>query len=447
MRKCDNKVLLINPEDSRNKLNFEGIIVNEPLDLEVIYTVLKDNNIKVYFYDFLISQKQTLYEVIKKLNPNYIIANANVNQIPFVFEYFETAKKIDSNIKTILTGNYVEHNYKSIKSKYLDFISRSYDPKCILNIINNKKIKDINGLCYKEKGVWNYNNLTSYDINELPLVNRTHFYKNKDKYRYLELLGACQIRTSYSCPYNCNFCYRTSLNCGKYKTKDITKVVDEIESIKSDNIYIVDDDFLFNKKRLYTFVEEIKKRKIKKQYICYGRVDFIINNKDIIKQLKEIGFYYILVGLEAINDNFLNDYNKLIGEENNKECVRFLNEIGINCMGMFIIDLNFKRKDFFNLYKWIYNNDLKHVAVSIFTPMPGTELYNEYKSKLITNDLTKWDFLHLVAKPKFLGKRQFYFYYYILVIKLFRLAIKNKIYDFIDWKKLRKEFFKLVIKK
>ena len=84
----------------------------------------------------------------------------------------------------------------------------------------------------------------------------------------------------------------------------------EIEELKESNIYIVDDDFLYDEKRLWTFVNEIKRRDIKKKYICYGRSDFIASHEELMKALKEIGLYYVLVGLESISDKQLKKYDK-----------------------------------------------------------------------------------------------------------------------------------------
>ena len=217
---------------------------------------------------------------------------------------------------------------------------------------------------------WIENKIEPFDINKLDMTDRTYFYENINEFRYLELTKIAQVRTSYSCPYNCKFCYRTSLNCGKYVAKDIEKVVEEIENIKTDNIYFVDDDFMFDRERLKKFIKLIKEKNIKKKYVAYGRTDFIIKNKDIIKELKDIGFYYVLVGLESILDNYLNSYNKRTGAEQNEECIEFLNSINLNCMGMLIVDLEFTKADFKNMYKWIKKTKLKHVALSIFTPLP-----------------------------------------------------------------------------
>lgn len=450
--KKEQKVLLINAEETRSLFDFKGIIDDEPLELEVIYTALKKAGIKAEIFD-LIRETISLEDKIKKYKPTITYTNGVVKQVPFLKEYNERIKNVSKKIKTIIGGVYAEHNYEKLYSDSLDYICRSYDPNVIVEIANyeNKEkinLKKLNGLCYKnDKGKWINNKIEPFDINTLPLTDRTYFYEHINEFRYLELTNIAQIRTSYSCPYKCKFCYRTSLNCGNYVAKDIEKVVDEIESIKTDNIYIVDDDFMFNKNRLKIFIKLIKERNIKKKYVAYGRVDFIIKNKDIIKELKEIGFYYLLVGLESITDNYLDSYNKYTGVKQNEECINFLNSININCMGMLIVDLNFTKKDFTNMYKWIKKTGIKHVALSIFTPLPGSELYKEYEDKLITDDLTKFDYIHLVVKPTKLSIKKYYLHYYILVFKLFNLAKKYGIYDFMDWRKLKRNFFTLLTNK
>ena len=445
------RMLLINAEETRGKFDFKGIIDDEPLDLEVLYTVLTNEKIETYLYD-TIRSKETLEEIIKSFKPTIVYTNGIVKQVPFLLEYCTKVKKYDSEIKTIIGGVYAEHNYQKLYNASLDYVARSYDPFVIVDLIKylnkeNVDIKTLNGLCYKKNGKWHENDIKFFDINRIPEVNRKYFYDNINEFRYLELKPIAQVRTSYSCPYDCSFCYRTSLNCGRYVSKDIKRVVEEIKNIKCDNIYFVDDDFLFNPARLEEFISLIKKEKINKKYVCYGRTDFILKHKELIRKLKDIGFYYLLVGLEGITDSHLNNYNKKISADSNAECVEFLNEIGINCMGMMIVDLDFTKKDFKDLYKWIKKINLKHVALSIYTPLPGSELYDEYKDKFITDDLTKWDYVHLVVKPTKMSMKRYYLNYYVLVFKLMNLARKHGIYNFLDWKKLKKDFLTLLFSK
>ena len=439
MEKNKLTVLLIHPEISRTKYNFVGIIENECLELEYIWTMLKEKGHNVFLYDGQI-EKVSVAQKIKEYNPDIVYVCGRTRQENFMLEYCNIAKQYNSKIITIIGGLHAQLSYERMYKDYVDYILTTFDIYKILDIIDysfyNKivDLKTIDGICYKENNNWIKNNAKPFDINKLPVPDRTYFYEHPNNYRYLELEHATWVRTAYCCPYDCEFCHRNRMNLGKYVCKDIKSVVDEIESIKSNNIYIVDDDFLFNNERLNEFIELIKARNINKKYICYGRSDFIAKNPEMMKKLKEIGLYYVLVGLEAIDDNKLNSYNKKSNINNNIKSIEICNDLGINIMGMFIVDIDYTAKDFKNLYKWIKSHNLKHVAVSIFTPEMGIETYDKYKNRLITQNPSHWDYLHLVAKPTKMSVRRYYYCYYKLMIKLFLKAQREGVYDFIDYK-------------
>ncbi len=439
------KVLLVHPEISHSKYDFDGIIENEPLELEYIVPVLNDANIDCEIFDVQ-REKITLSEKIKEYKPDYLYMCGRIKQENFMKDHIKNTKKTNPSIKVIVGGLHAQKNYDVFFMDEVDYILTTFDVFKIVQIVNNKSVKNMSGVCYKNNKNWIINDPEVFDINRLPHPDRTYFYDHLDHYRYLELYPCAQVRTAYCCAFKCKFCYRNLLNCGKYVYRDIEDVVDEIEEIQCDNIYFVDDDFLLNPKRIKRMIELIKERNIKKRYVCFGRADFIVSHKELIKELKEIGFYYILVGLEAINDNHLDSYNKLTSVEVNKECVRFMNEIGINIMGMFIVDVDFEKKDFKNMYNWVKENKLKHVAISIFTPIRGTLIYNDYKDKLITNNPEDFDYLHVTFKPTKISVRKYYLYYYILLIKLFLLAKKQGVYDFIDYGDYIKGFIKSIFK-
>ncbi len=439
MQKNKAKVLLIHPEISRTKYNFVGIIENECLELEYISSILKEKGHEVFLYD---GQVETIGipKTLKKVNPDIVYVCGRTRQENFMLEYCKDAKEYNSEIITIIGGLHAQLCYERMYQKNVDFILTTFDIYKILDMIDysfyHKKInlKTIDGICYQENGNWIHNQTLPFDINRLPRPDRTYFDNHPKNYRYLELEHAAWVRTAYSCPYRCYFCERNRMNSGKYVTRDIEDVVNEIEEIQSNNIYIVDDDFLFNEERLKKFIHLLKQKKIKKNYICYGRSDFIATHKELMKELKSIGLYYVLVGLEAISDDYLNQYNKKSNIKNNMKSIEICNSLKINIMGMFITDLNYTKKDFKNLYQWIKEHKLKHVAISIYTPEMGLETFSQYKNRMITNNPSHFDYLHLVAKPTKLSVKKYYFYYYILLIKLALKAKKEGVYDFIDYK-------------
>jgi len=197
-------------------------------------------------------------------------------------------------------------------------------------------------------------------------------------------------------------------------------------------VQIVDDDFLVNTVRLWEFIRLVKEEDIQKTYICYARADFVANNEAIVKALSEIGFKYFLVGLEAVTDNELKGYNKGTTMDHNKECVRVISATSAECIGLMIAPLDATKQYFEALYQWVVETKLNYVTVSIFTPIPGTGLYDEYKDRITSTDITDWDFLHLVLEPTQLTRKEFYKAYYKLFMRLYRIAKKTGIYDFMD---------------
>lgn len=89
---------------------------------------------------------------------------------------------------------------------------------------------------------------------------------------------------------------------------------------------------------------------------------------------------------------------------------------------------------------------MNNVAVSIFTPVPGTEIYHDYADKLITEDPGHWDYMHLVCRPEKLSVRKYYFYYYVLLIRLFLLARRQGVYDGIDYRSYILSFLKNMVR-
>ena len=451
MLKNNLNILLIHPEISRTKYNFVGVIENECLELEYISSLMKENGHNVDIWDGQVETKPAANK-IRKFNPDIVYVCGRTRQENFMLEYCSEAKNFNKEIITIIGGLHAELCYERMYKDDVDYILTTFDIFKLLDIIDYHfsdkaiNLENIDCICYKNDKKWIANKRVPFDINRLPLPDRTYFYEHPNNYRYLELEHAAWVRTAYSCPYRCKFCHRNKFNLGHYICRDIKDVVEEIKNIDSDNIYIVDDDFLFNQKRLYEFVRLIKENNIHKKYICYGRSDFIAKNKELMSELKSIGLYYVLVGLETIHNKQLTEYNKKSSVSNNVKSIDICHELGINIMGMFIVDLDYTPRDFKLLYKWIKKHNLKHVAISIFTPEMGIETFDSYKDKLITNNPSHWDYLHLVAKPTNIGIKRYYFNYYILLIKLFLKAKREGVYDFIDYGDYIRSFIKNIFK-
>ena len=428
------KVLLVRPEESRSRYDFQGVIENECLDLEWISAILSAHDHEVTIFD---RQVETIsfQKFIEDKQFDVFYGESRCFQEPFILEYSRAFKdKYDGLV--ILGGIHAQTCRERLFKDHVDLVLSGYNYYDLPSVLEGNR--EINNLSYKTDEGWKSNPVKAVDINDLPWPDRSYFYRHEDRYQYLDMKHAMWIRSSFSCPYRCLFCIRNRMNSGIYSRRDVYDLVNEIESNDNQNVYLVDDDFLFDENYLKTFINEIRNRKIKRRYICYGRADFIAEHEELMKQFKEIGLSYVLVGLEDIRDQKLDDYHKANTVENNERCIDICKRNDIRIMAMFILGLDFTARDFNGLYSYIREHDLKHVAVSIYTPEFGMSEDAEY----ITDDMTHFDYLHLVCKPEHMSVRRWYFHYYILLIRLFMKARKDGIYDFLDYGEYIRSFIR-----
>lgn len=442
------KVLLVRPK-SLNIIANVNVINLEPLDLEYLYTAALEEKVDCQIFDSLFD-KRNLKDVLKAFRPDIVAICGYITQEALMLDYSNTVKEYDPSVKVIVGGVHAQVNYERFFVDTIDFIihSSSLEPfKELLRLgagFDEAILKNIDGICYRKDKEWVVNKHLPIDPDGLPIPDRSHFNETKHLYRYLGYSPCAIVKTAFSCPYQCNFCYCRKINDGKYAARNIDLVVEEIEGIQCDSIHIVDDTFLVNRERVNRFIALIKEKNIRKNFIFYSRADFVVENEDVIEQLSAIGTKGIIVGLEAIDDSTLNSYSKQCSEDVNERCVRILQKYGIDCLALFIIDINATKKDFDRLYKWVEGVGLRYASVSIFTPIPGTPLFDEYKDKLTTDKMQYWDFLHLVLEPANMSRKAFYLEYYKLFLRLTLLGKKNGIYDFVDMQYIRntaKEFF------
>lgn len=430
------KVLLVRPFIN-NILTISGFLDTEPLELEYLYTACKQCKFKVQIYDGIL-ETTPFTQVLKQFKPNVVAITGYLTQEKNMQRYAVLAKQYDADIKVIIGGVHAQINYERLFWPQVDFILRSESMEAfkqlLCNIDQPNEYKNINGLCARNKTGFMINPLIPCEINDLPIPDRIELKRHFDAFRYLDYDHCATIKTSFSCPFNCSFCYGRSLHQGLASCRSIDKIIKELQTIPSTNIFITDSDFLYDEKRLRMLIQAIKEHQIKKQYICYGRSDFIAAHPELMKELADIGFTCVLVGFESISTSTLTAYNKQNSSSINDECINVLKDSRIACTALMIADLSFTHQDFKALYKWLISKPLRYASVQILTPLPGTDYYEQNKDKLLEHDIRKWDLAHVLMKPAQLSRTRFMLEYQILVIRLWLYYHKHGSYQFFTFK-------------
>lgn len=395
------KILLIRPRPHKETIGLQSVMICEPLELMQLSAVLKANGHEVEIVDMILEKKPVEY-FIRKFSPELVGISGYISHIGVMKQYAEIIKKINKDIKVAVGGVHATVCPDDFKCEYIDYIARSEE-----DFYKAANCKDTT---------------KRYPDRNLPK-------RYTDKYYYLFAHKCALIKTSFGCPYNCNFCFCRQIS--PYKARKIDDVITELLQIPQKEVYIVDDDFLFNRERLWEFYDKIKENKIEKNFLVYGRADFIAANEDVIEALSKVGLNSVIVGIEASTQKELDGFNKRTKIEDNEKAVGILKKYGIECYATVILGVDWDRNDFKNLYRYIRHLGLVFVNLQPFTPMPGTPYFDEYKDKLIIpyNEHEKWDMAHLVIKPGKISARRYYYEILKLYYKI-TLRPKNVVYMF-----------------
>ncbi len=402
-------VLLVRPRPDKETIGLQNVMICEPLELEYIGAYIQPLGHTVTIVDMIL-EKQPLSYFIGKYNPDVVGFTAYIAHVNVVKKYAKEVKIKSPQCRVILGGVHAEVVPEDFADDNIDYIINSNGLRtfgAILDAITkNDNSQHIEGTWYENSQKCPKETSFNYPHPDRSLVDRY-----RKKYYYMFHNPCALIKTSYGCPYQCKFCFCRQITEGNYFTRDLEDVISELKSIPEKEIYIVDDDFLVDKNRILDFCTQLKENKLDKRFLIYARADFIAANEDIIAQFSLVGLRAVIVGLESSSEEELKKYNKKSSVAINEKAIIILKKYNIECYGALILGVDWNTNDFNRLYKWIKKIDIKFINLQPFTPMPGTELFQEYKDRLIIprEEYEKWDLAHLTVKPTNISVRAYYF--------------------------------------
>ena len=198
---------------------------------------------------------------------------------------------------------------------------------------------------------------------------------------------AATVISNRGCRGHCSFCGVRSF-CGVgVRSRDITSVVDEIESLKSKygitHIMWLDDDLLYNEKRAITLFNEITKRKLGVTWDATNGVVAASITHELVQSAVESGCIGLNLGIESGNPEVLRQTNKPASLEHYRRAADILkNYPRIFTRGFLIIGFPNETlrqiQDTINFAKEI---SLDWYTIAPLCPLPSTKLYSQMQNQ------------------------------------------------------------------
>jgi len=293
-------------------------------------------------------------------------------------------------------------------------------------------LKDIKGICWRDGGeiVVNPRREIIDDIDAIPWPQRHQKY-SKDE----------PIFTSRGCPYNCTFCASHTFWEDKFRLRSAESVIDEIahivETRKPDEIAIIDDLWMADKKRLLKIVEGLERRGIPQQVTFRGFCRSNMVYEQDILLLKRLDYRFVRFGAETGSQKLL---TKIKGPgitvKDHQRVINLCDKHGLRCGASFMFGLPGEtKKDLRKTIKFLRRNSGKCVVMGfyLFNPIPGTILWNELlKQKKLDDDLDLTSLQLDMTKPSFDWNRVLYFNQDNIDIDEFRDIVESIRSEFIS---------------
>lgn len=406
------KILLINPSQEKvygslKKPDFP------PLGLAYLGAVLEQegHTVEVIDMDAENITKDRFITILKKGQYGLVGLTATTPTYNNVVKLCEAVKK-ESFAKTVIGGIHATvMGVEAIAPNSIDFLIKGEAEETICELADCLEKKEdplqVKGLLYKNKknGVIIVNEVRELieDLDALPFP-AWHLFKQL-KYTYPDSLYpfVLPIMSSRGCPFNCSFCSAKSIFLRKFRPRSAKNVVDEIEYLIKNyrvrEIHFWDDNFTFDKERVFKIKDEILKRKINIKFSFPNglRVDCV--DMEILRVLKEMGTYSIAFGVESGNQNILNSVSKGTTIEKIKTAFQMLKKLNVETWGFFMIgfpkDTEVTIKDTID---FAIKLDPDIAKFHILKPYPGTAVFDELNQEGLIMD-RNFDHYGIHTKP------------------------------------------------
>jgi radical SAM superfamily enzyme YgiQ (UPF0313 family) len=245
------------------------------------------------------------------------------------------------------------------------------------------------------------------NLDQLPLPERLLTRAQREQYYLIMTSPIASVETARGCPYRCSFCSVWRFYQGRVRFKSPPRVLAELEAVEEANVIFTDDNFLASPRRAAEIVRRIRERSICKHYIIQARSGTIVGHPEVIAQWREAGLESVFIGFEKPDQRELNGVNKHNSVENNEQALAILRAQGIEPVTSFNVDPAYTHDDFANLRAYVHRLKLQLPAFTVLTPLPGTELFNEARTRLTTANYELFDLTHVVL-PTLLPTADFY---------------------------------------
>jgi anaerobic magnesium-protoporphyrin IX monomethyl ester cyclase len=366
------------------------------LNLAYLSSTLKQAGHKVLVLDATAPHNPLSENEIKRrilqFKPHFIGVTLTINYIPQTYDYLKRLKQM--KIPIVAGGPHTNCLPEEVLQHGVDIVAIGEGEDTILELaeyfIGKKEIKDIAGICFRNKdGTFHYtakrplienlDRITFPDYDSFPIA----YYTGSSNPESNPIFWS--VFSSRGCPYNCIFCSSHNVFGRTYRARSPQNVFNEIEFLAEKygarKFAFQDDEAFINKERVIEFCNLVKNSRFPLKFSARLRIDNC--DEEMFLAMKSIGFKRLSSGIESFNDETLRKINKKYNVATIFEGFKILKKVSFAAIGFNnIVGFPWEKPE--HIQSCI--NEISKIPEGLiyfsFTctpiPYPGTKLYEQY---------------------------------------------------------------------
>jgi len=208
------------------------------------------------------------------------------------------------------------------------------------------------------------------------------------------------LEATRGCPNNCKFCVLKDLTGNSAWTRDIRHVVEEIETMGRQVLFLDSSPTEFKE-----YVKTLWQELIPLNIQWYGAATFRFTlDEEAVKLAARSGCKGLLIGFESLNQESLDSIDKTFNKTARfRESIRRLHDNGIAVLGCFVFGFD---QDDFSIFErtveFAIASKIDILKYAILTPLPGTPVFQQLKeeNRILSEDWGLYDTENVVYLPK-----------------------------------------------
>lgn len=220
------------------------------------------------------------------------------------------------------------------------------------------------------------------DINLVGTARRDILDRELYNYRGVQMLDL--VHASRGCKFNCFPCCTGFLGGTSFRPRPIDKVIEEMEAIQNNRMFIVDNSLAQDRQWLLDLFKAMEP--LKKKWVSHP----ILDDEEIIKAAADAGAWYVYQAIFDTSDTI-------------RDRVKRFKDHGIGVEGTIILGTDDQSEDDIKrLVDFLMKIDLDVAEFTIMTPFPQSPVRRqmEKEGRILSNDWLKYTADKVVFQPK-----------------------------------------------